>query len=57
MGICLIIFVVSLPIGIEAGVGYDLYGINLPNWWLLASIVSLGIGFISAFLFLKEIYL
>lgn len=57
MGICMVIFVVSLPIGIKQGVGYDLYGQQLPNWWMLATILSLGFGFISGFLFLKEIYL
>lgn len=57
MGVCMVVFIISLPIGVEAGVPYDLYNLNLSNLWMLAAIVSLGGFFISAYLFIKEIYL
>jgi hypothetical protein len=57
MGICLVGFVVSLPIGMEGGVGYDLYGLALPNWWMILTILSLGGFFVSAFVFIRELYL
>jgi undecaprenyl pyrophosphate phosphatase UppP len=57
MGVCLVVFIVSLPIGVDGGVLYDLYNLQLSNWWLVATILSLGGFFISASLFIKEIYL
>lgn len=57
MGIFLILFVVSLPAIIVDGVRLNLYGFPVPDWYLLGTMLSLGGFFISAFLFLKNIYL
>ena len=57
LGVCLVLFVVSLPLLNVNGVPYNLYGFPIPPWSMLGTILSLGGFFISGFLFLKDIYL
>ena len=57
MGVFLILFVISLPVMTVNGVQHNLYGFAIPSWSMLGTILSLGGFFISAFLFLKDIYL